>query len=62
MSCPFESSVNFAGDVSYASGTYRLFKLPKSPIMSKATVTYKGTVAEFPDQLHFDSSHSFKVS
>uniref|UniRef100_UPI0037E8C459 arsenite methyltransferase n=1 Tax=Semicossyphus pulcher TaxID=241346 RepID=UPI0037E8C459 len=49
-----------AGDMSYASVTYRLFKLPKSPVMSEATVTYKGTVADFPDQLDFDSSHSFK--
>ncbi|XP_069004096.1 arsenite methyltransferase [Embiotoca jacksoni] len=49
-----------AGDISYASGTYRLFKLPKSPVMSNATVTYKGTVADFPDQLDFDSSHAFK--
>lgn len=49
-----------AGDVSYASGTYRLFKLPKSPVVSRATVTYKGTVADFPDQLDFDSSHRFK--
>ncbi|KAG7221043.1 hypothetical protein INR49_017711 [Caranx melampygus] len=49
-----------AGDISYASGTYRLFKLPKSSIMSKATVTYKGTVADFPDQLDFHSSHCFK--
>uniref|UniRef100_A0A3B4UPP6 Arsenite methyltransferase n=1 Tax=Seriola dumerili TaxID=41447 RepID=A0A3B4UPP6_SERDU len=49
-----------AGDISYASGTYRLFKLPKSPVMSEATVTYKGTLAGFPDQLDFDSSHCFK--
>uniref|UniRef100_A0A8C2XD38 Arsenite methyltransferase n=1 Tax=Cyclopterus lumpus TaxID=8103 RepID=A0A8C2XD38_CYCLU len=49
-----------AGDVSFASGTYRLFKLPKSPVVSKVTVTYKGTVADFPDQLDFDSSHCFK--
>ncbi|XP_054456360.1 arsenite methyltransferase [Anoplopoma fimbria] len=49
-----------AGDVSYASGTYRLFKLPKSPVVSGATVIYKGTVADFPDQLDFDSSHCFK--
>nr|XP_040045533.1 arsenite methyltransferase [Gasterosteus aculeatus aculeatus] len=49
-----------AGDVSFASGTYRLFKLPKSPAVSEATVTYKGTVGDFPDQLDFDSSHCFK--
>ncbi|XP_023259782.1 arsenite methyltransferase-like isoform X2 [Seriola lalandi dorsalis] len=49
-----------AGDISYASGTYRLFKLPKRPVMSEATVTYKGTLADFPDQLDFDSSHCFK--
>uniref|UniRef100_UPI003AAB5A17 arsenite methyltransferase n=1 Tax=Centroberyx gerrardi TaxID=166262 RepID=UPI003AAB5A17 len=49
-----------AGDISYASGTYRLFKLPKNPVMSKAAVTYKGTVADFPDELEFDSSHCFK--
>ncbi|XP_070685323.1 arsenite methyltransferase [Pempheris klunzingeri] len=49
-----------AGDISYTSGTYRLFKLPKSPVISEATATYKGTVADFPDQLDFDSSHCFK--
>ncbi|XP_060928868.1 arsenite methyltransferase isoform X1 [Limanda limanda] len=49
-----------AGDISYASGTYRLFKLPKRPVTFKATVTYKGTVGDFPDQLDFDSSHCFK--
>ncbi|KAM9853430.1 arsenite methyltransferase isoform 1-T1 [Aulostomus maculatus] len=49
-----------AGDIHYASGTYRLFKLPKTPVMSEAAVTYKGTVADFPAQLDFDSSHCFK--
>ncbi|KAM9317773.1 arsenite methyltransferase-like [Pholidichthys leucotaenia] len=49
-----------AGDISYVSGTYRLFKLPKSLAMSSAAVTYKGTLADFPDQLDFDSYHSFK--
>lgn len=49
-----------AGDISYASGTFRLFKLPKCPVMVEATVTYKGTVVDFPDQLDFDSSHCFK--
>ncbi|TNN38635.1 Arsenite methyltransferase [Liparis tanakae] len=49
-----------AGDVSYASGTYRLFKLPKGPAPSRATVTYRGTVEDFPEQLDFDSSHCFK--
>ncbi|KAM7399431.1 hypothetical protein PAMP_018704 [Pampus punctatissimus] len=49
-----------AGDISYSSGTYRLFKLPKHPSTTEATVTYKGTVADFPDQLNFDSSHCFK--
>ncbi|KAM8902710.1 arsenite methyltransferase isoform 2-T2 [Spinachia spinachia] len=49
-----------ADDVSFASATYRLFKLPKSPAVSEASVTYKGTVADFPDQLDFDSSHFFK--
>ncbi|XP_056139940.1 arsenite methyltransferase [Lampris incognitus] len=48
------------GDISYASGTYRLFKIPKTRVMSKAAVTYKGTVADFPDEIEFDSSHIFK--
>ena len=56
-----EPALYFAGDISYASGTYRLFKLPKGSVLSEATVTYRGTVAEFPDQLDFDSSHCFKV-
>ncbi|XP_041667390.1 arsenite methyltransferase [Cheilinus undulatus] len=49
-----------AGDTNYASVTYRLFKLPKNAVQSVATVTYKGTVVDSPDQLTFDSSHSFK--
>lgn len=59
--CTTEPTLHFAGDISYASGTYRLFKLPKCPVMTGATVTYKGTVADCPDQLDFDSSHCFKV-
>ncbi|XP_034723224.1 arsenite methyltransferase isoform X3 [Etheostoma cragini] len=49
-----------AGDVSFASGTYRLFKLSQNQVMSEALVTYKGTVSDFQDQLDFDSSHCFK--
>ncbi|XP_024258784.1 arsenite methyltransferase isoform X3 [Oncorhynchus tshawytscha] len=49
-----------AGDISYASGTYRLFKLPKKLEMSSGIVTYKGTVPDYPCQLEFDSSHCFK--
>ena len=56
-----EPSLCFAGGISYASCTYRLFKLPKRPFVSEATVSYKGTLADFPCQLDFDSSHSFKV-
>ncbi|KAF7668860.1 hypothetical protein LDENG_00282820 [Lucifuga dentata] len=48
------------GDISYASGTYRLFKLPPDPVKSKAKVVYLGSVADFPDELNFDSSHRFK--
>nr|XP_046244890.1 arsenite methyltransferase [Scatophagus argus] len=48
------------GDISYASCTYRMFKLPKRAVRSKAMVIYKGTLEDFPDQLDFDSSHSFK--
>lgn len=49
-----------AGDIRYASGTYRLFKLPQQQEKSGAAVIYKGTIPEFPDQLDFDSSHCFK--
>ncbi|XP_043976452.1 arsenite methyltransferase [Gambusia affinis] len=49
-----------AGDIKYASGTYRLFKLPQQPGRSGAAVIYKGTIPDFPDQLDFDSSHCFK--
>lgn len=48
------------GDINYASCTYRMFKLPKSQVMCKAMVTYKGTVVDLPDELEFDSSHCFK--
>ncbi|XP_076027480.1 arsenite methyltransferase [Genypterus blacodes] len=50
-----------AGDISYASGTYRLFKLPQSAAQSAARATYLGTLPELPDTLNFDSSHSFQV-
>lgn len=49
------------GDVKYASGTYRIFKLPQHSITTKALVTYKGTVPDCEDCFEFDSSHSFKV-
>ncbi|KAM8853200.1 arsenite methyltransferase [Synchiropus picturatus] len=49
-----------AGDISYASGTYRLFKLPKGSVTCAASVVYRGTVPDCPDQLDFDSSHCFK--
>lgn len=49
-----------AGDIQYASVTYRLFKLPNKPFCAEAEVTYKGTIEGFQDQLNFDSSHHFK--
>nr|ACO09936.1 Arsenite methyltransferase [Osmerus mordax] len=49
-----------AGDINYASGTYRLFKLPQNTSKANAMVTYKGTVPDYPNQLDFDSSHCFK--
>ncbi|XP_036381359.1 arsenite methyltransferase-like [Megalops cyprinoides] len=48
------------GGINYASGTYRVFKLPKNPKQSDAVVLYKGTVPDHPDGLDFDVSHSFK--
>ncbi|XP_048837348.1 arsenite methyltransferase [Brienomyrus brachyistius] len=50
-----------AGDISYASGTYRLFKLPKTLTNQYAVVTYKGTVLDHPDELEFDVLHTFKT-
>ncbi|CAN9511611.1 unnamed protein product [Ophioblennius macclurei] len=47
-------------DISYASGTFRMFKLPKGAVTSRAAVTYRGTVEDFPQQMDLDSSHSFK--
>lgn len=49
-----------AGDIQYASVTYRLFKLPNKPVCAEAEVTYKGTIEGFQEQLNFDSSHHFK--
>ncbi|XP_070827369.1 arsenite methyltransferase-like [Chaetodon trifascialis] len=49
-----------AGDINYSSSTYRMFKLPKSRVMTQATVIYKGIVTDFLDQLDFDSNHCFK--
>lgn len=49
-----------AGDIQYASTTYRLFKLPNNPVCAEAEVIYKGTIEGFPEQLNFDSSHNFK--
>ncbi len=50
------------GDVKYASGTYRIFKLPQNFIKTKALVTYKGTVPDCAECFEFDASHSFKVN
>ncbi|KAG7470567.1 hypothetical protein MATL_G00115170 [Megalops atlanticus] len=49
-----------AGDIMYASGTYRFFKLPKNSVEAPAMVTYKGTVPDYSEQLDLDSLHSFK--
>uniref|UniRef100_W5JXL7 Arsenite methyltransferase n=1 Tax=Astyanax mexicanus TaxID=7994 RepID=W5JXL7_ASTMX len=51
-----------AGDIKYASGTYRIFKLPKHSIRSKALVTYKGTVPDCEEHFAFDASYSFKTN
>ncbi|KAI1893415.1 hypothetical protein AGOR_G00123490 [Albula goreensis] len=48
------------GDIRYASGTYRFFKLPKNSVEAGAMATYKGTVLDHSEQLDFDASHSFK--
>ncbi|XP_056329244.1 arsenite methyltransferase [Danio aesculapii] len=50
------------GDVKYASGTYRIFKLPQNSTKSKALVTYKGSVPDYADCFEFDSSHSFETN
>lgn len=50
------------GDVTYASGTYRIFKLPQNSIKTKALVTYKGTVPDCAECFEFDASHSFKTN
>uniref|UniRef100_A0A3B1IGP0 Arsenite methyltransferase n=1 Tax=Astyanax mexicanus TaxID=7994 RepID=A0A3B1IGP0_ASTMX len=49
-------------DIKYASGTYRIFKLPKHSIRSKALVTYKGTVPDCEEHFAFDASYSFKTN
>ncbi|XP_060753737.1 arsenite methyltransferase [Neoarius graeffei] len=51
-----------AGDIKYASGTYRAFKLPQHSIQTKALVTYKGTVPDFAECFQLDASNSFKVN
>ncbi|XP_078264931.1 arsenite methyltransferase [Rhinoraja longicauda] len=48
------------GNVRYASGTYRFFKLPAVRNEGRGLVTYKGTVDDHPLDLRFDSAHSFK--
>uniref|UniRef100_A0A3B3SA79 Arsenite methyltransferase n=1 Tax=Paramormyrops kingsleyae TaxID=1676925 RepID=A0A3B3SA79_9TELE len=49
-----------AGNITYASGTYRLFKMPKELTNQDAVVTYKGTVLDHLDELEFDVLHTFK--
>ncbi|XP_072547653.1 arsenite methyltransferase [Salminus brasiliensis] len=51
-----------AGDVKYASGTYRIFKLPQHSIQTKALVTYKGTVPDCGDHFALDASYCFKMN
>ncbi|XP_048397201.1 arsenite methyltransferase isoform X2 [Stegostoma tigrinum] len=48
------------GDVKYASGTYRFFKLPFGGTDERAWVTYKGTVTDHQEKLIFDSVHTFE--
>ncbi|MGH0188915.1 UNVERIFIED_CONTAM: hypothetical protein FKN15_032180 [Acipenser sinensis] len=48
------------GDIAYASGTYRFFKLPKSRTNKKAVMTYRGTIPDYAEQLDFDALHVFK--
>ncbi|XP_048458916.1 arsenite methyltransferase isoform X2 [Rhincodon typus] len=48
------------GDVKYASGTYRFFKLPFCGTDERALVTYKGTVTDHQEKLTFDSVHTFE--
>ncbi|KAI4902335.1 hypothetical protein NFI96_001263 [Prochilodus magdalenae] len=49
------------GDIKYASGTYRIFKLPQHSIQTKALVTYKGTIPDCAECFEFDASYSFKT-
>ncbi|XP_030632078.1 arsenite methyltransferase [Chanos chanos] len=49
------------GDVQYASGTYRFFKIPRDLVKTRAVVTYRGTVLDCAEQLEFDASHVFKT-
>ncbi|KAK1785858.1 hypothetical protein P4O66_003230 [Electrophorus voltai] len=49
-----------AGDIKFASGTYRVFKFPQHFIQTKALVTYKGTVPDCPECFEFDASYTFK--
>ncbi|XP_053363015.1 arsenite methyltransferase [Clarias gariepinus] len=51
-----------AGDIKYASGTYRAFKLPQHAIQTKSLVTYKGTVPDCAEYFELDASTSFKVN
>ncbi|XP_066516679.1 arsenite methyltransferase [Hoplias malabaricus] len=51
-----------AGDIKYASGTYRIFKLPQDSIRNKGLVTYKGTVPDCSEYFQFDASYSFKTN
>ncbi|XP_028856904.1 arsenite methyltransferase [Denticeps clupeoides] len=48
-------------DVKYASGTYRLFKLPKTSLKQRAVVTYRGTVPDCAGRLDFDATHRFQT-
>ncbi|KAL6471461.1 hypothetical protein MHYP_G00201110 [Metynnis hypsauchen] len=51
-----------AGDIKYASGTYRIFKLPQHSIQTKALMTYKGTVPDCAECFEFDTSYCFKTN
>ncbi|TSK49655.1 Arsenite methyltransferase [Bagarius yarrelli] len=50
-----------AGDIKYASGTYRAFKLPKHSVQTKALVTYKGTVPDWTECFQLDAANAFKI-
>lgn len=60
----FQLHSAYTGDSSFASVTYRMFKLPKEPLDNRMinSATYLGGILDHEEQFNFDHHMIFKVN